>query len=310
MPFLDRLQKSAHQSELDYSNTSPWFFCFLVASQVVAAVCLGRALSERFLLVALLGIGFHWIGFVSSLLLGTNKFYDITEDVCILHLLACSYFTVSSGAPNLRTSLVYLCALIWCIRLVVYVGYRVLVRGHDFRFEKLNKGVAYNFFAWTSGGVWCFFNFFSLWKLADDTHQTLSNGLDIVDYIGFFIFGIGLYIETVADIEKWNFNAAFKFGENDKWISTGMWSYSRHPNYCGEVMVWVGLSICCIGGMKGLTRASAAELLTYAVSPVWSCVFLVFTSLMLLEKRADQKWGGIKTYENYKTVTPVLFPGL
>ena len=62
--------------------------------------------------------------------------------------------------------------------------------------------------------------------------------------------------------------------------------------------------------MKGLARASVADLLMYAASPVWSCVFLIFTSLMLLEKRADLKWGGLKTYEKYKKVTPVLFPGL
>ena len=80
--------------------------------------------------------------------------------------------------------------------------------------------------------------------------------------------------------------------------------YSRHPNYCGEIFLWLGVSLLCVGG----TAAPYRTWLLCLVSPAWSFLFLLFTSLMLLEKRSDSKWGQYKAYNAYKAATPVLFP--
>ena len=62
--------------------------------------------------------------------------------------------------------------------------------------------------------------------------------------------------------------------------------------------------------MDKLKDISVGGALIIAITPVWSLVFLLFTSLMLLEKRADKKWGRLKRYQEYKKNVPVLFPGL
>ena len=88
---------------------------------------------------------------------------------------------------------------------------------------------------------------------------------------------------------------------------SGLWAYSRHPNYAGEMTLWAGLAVVSVGGWEAVGWASVARA---AVTPIWSFGFLLFTSLMLLEKRADGKWGGQAQYEAYKRSVPVLFPGL
>ena len=210
-----------------------------------------------------------------------------------------SYATIRSG-PSDRQTIVYACALLWCLRLGVFVGYRVFVRGSDWRFEKLNRATAYQFFGWTSGGTWCWANGFCLWHVADAVDREPLNPLDALG-LGIFVFG--LLFETVADIQKYRFNRAHASGANKDWISTGLWSLCRHPNYFGETTLWFGLSIVCM----------SAYLHTYStlvclVTPCWSFVFLLFTSLMLLEKRSDRKWGKSLRYQKYKGTTPVWLP--
>merc|ERR1712060_373804 len=103
-----------------------------------------------------------------------------------------------------------------------------------------------------------------------------------------------------------NFNKAFAYDSNKEWIAVGLWSWSRHPNYCGEIIIWTGLSLTCLDGGSFELRG----MILTAVTPLWSFFFLVFTSLMLLEKRADAKWGQDAAYQRYKSQTPVLFPGM
>ena len=309
--WLDELQKTAQESELDHTNTSPEMFVFFVLAQVVVTQLIATYAikSPRFTMMAVFGIGSHWIGFILSMLLKTNKFYDITEDISILAMLWWSYTTIEDGEPSVRQKICYICAGIWCLRLLAFVGYRVIIRGSDFRFDKLNAyGKAYSFFAWTSGGTWCFMNFFALWRLADLSPDDTSNKLDALDLVGFFLFAFGLGIETVADLQKYAFNARFASGKNNKWISSGLWSYSRHPNYCGEILLCLGLALVSMGGMDQMKSMDITNIAIVLTTPIWSMVFLVFTSLMLLEKKADKKWGRQKAYQNYKQNVPVLFP--
>lgn len=328
--FLDRLQKDAHASELDYTNTSPSSFLLLSLVQLPIAFALSRLAApaaptltpfaalpwlrlNRFGMQALLNIGCHWAGFTVAMLIGSAKFFDITEDFTYLANIHYSYRTIAppsrffpwpSGpaTPSPRQTLVYGCAALWCLRLVAFVGYRVLVRGSDFRFDKLNRAKAYQFFGWTSGGTWCWANGFCLWHVAEASQAA---PLRLLDWIGLGLFAFGLLFELIADLQKYAFNQAYASGQNKKWIETGLWSLSRHPNYFGETTLWLGLALISMSGEFTWRSVS-----TCLVSPLFSFVFLLFTSLMLLEKRADRTWGRNPDYQAYKARTPVWLPSL
>lgn len=325
LSWLDRLQQSAHASELDEKNTPPAVFCLLVAMQAYFAYTVSNSivddsLQRHFKYSAIVGVGSHWLGFAISILIGTCKYFDITEDLALLYMIVAAFVTDQEKVhfdallppllrpPGIekrssRQTLVFVLSVLWCIRLGSFVGYRVLVRGRDFRFDKLMKGRAYNLFGWTSGGLWCWLNPFCLWVLAASKDASLGSPIGVVDYAGIIIFSFGLATETVADIQKYAFNAGHSSGKNKKFISHGLWSYSRHPNFFGENLVWLGLAIICSQG-----AGTYSQLLLVIISPIWSLVFLVFTSLMLLEKRGDATWGKSKKWQEYKASTPVLFP--
>jgi steroid 5-alpha reductase family enzyme len=300
--WIDRLQKDAHASELDHTNTSPLFFVVVSALQVLVTQAIGAYISANYQLQAAFGIGSHWFGFAVSEMLGTDHYFDLTEDIALFGMISWSYLHID-GEPSMRQRLVHFSALLWVVRLACFVFYRIAVRGKDWRFDKLINASGYNLFGWTSGGTWCFLNCFCIWSVAESPHA--NKPLDILDFLGMGVFALGFLIEIVADQQKYHFNRKFSSGTNKKWIDTGLWKFSRHPNYFGEMTLWLGLSIVSIGGLDGLNSHGIA---LATVSPIWSFFFLLFTSLMLLEKRADAKWGGQKAYEQYKDRTPLLLP--
>jgi steroid 5-alpha reductase family enzyme len=314
---IDSLQKSAQASELDHTNTSPSLFLALSVLEVAVTQCIAYCFGWRWQLAAAFGIGGHWIGFVISLVIESDKFYDITEDIVYFLMMVWAYRSID-GAPSARQTLLFGCALLWCVRLCAFVGYRVIVRGSDWRFDKLIKAKAYNLFGWTSGGTWCWIQGFALWYAADFSGygtDDLDLPLGVWDVVGALVFALGLTVELVSDLQKYAHNAAHGSGRNPVWISRGLWAWSRHPNYCGEIVLWSGMSIIAVGTrvaslLATVGPADAAvrySLIVGAIPPLWSMVFFVFTSLMLLEKRADARWGGKKAYEEYKRKTPVLF---
>ena len=85
----------------------------------------------------------------------------------------------------------------------------------------------------------------------------------------------------------------------------------RHPNYVGECMLWFGLALVCVGGAESIffdNKRFFVPLFAIAITPLWSVFFLIFMSLMLLEKSAEKRWGGSSEWKRYKHETPVLFP--
>ena len=318
LSFIDRLQLDAQKNELQPTSTAASTFLYLVLFQTFIAyfssIYIDKHLKSQqkiFLNAAVTGLTIHWIGFAISILINSCKYFDIIEDLGLLFMFVHAYSHVWH-APTERQLYVFGCVMLWGVRLVAFVGYRVMKRGSDFRFDQLIKTPSYNLFAWTSGGSWCWLNGFCLWTLFSNTQDETE--LTSLDYFGLFVFILGLLIETIADLQKYAFNAQHKSGTNNKWIEIGLWSWSRHPNYVGEIMLWTGISIVCIGGNNSVllnNDNNGIQVITLgiiSITPIFSCFFLVFTSLMLLEKRGDKKWGKLSAWKQYKRTTPVLFP--
>lgn len=119
--------------------------------------------------------------------------------------------------------------------------------------------------------------------------------------IGFALWAKGLAIESIADMQKYTFTQNPK--NKGKFISTGLWARSRHPNYWGEIMVWVGVYVFTVSALDGMNQLIAL------ISPLFITAMLLFVSgIPLLEKGADKRWGKDKKYQEYKKNTPILIP--
>lgn len=241
--------------------------------------------------------------------------FDVTEDVVYLGVFV--WLLCSVARPTRRQAAVLVCALVWCCRLLGFLAYRIVARGSDWRFDKLITARAYNLFGWTAGGLWCFLNGFCLWILASAESAEGGGDGDIgpLAAVGLALFALGLFVETLADVQKYRWTGERRAsGAEPRWIDTGLWALSRHPNYVGEMALWLGLAMACAEQALSAEGASEAVRAKWAalcfVSPLWSFAFLLFTSLMLLEKRADARWGGDPEYLAYRDGTPVLVPSL
>ena len=129
---------------------------------------------------------------------------------------------------------------------------------------------------------------------------TNRQGLDVFAVVGLLVWIFGFAFEVIADMQKSRFNA--ESANKGKFIQTGLWSRSRHPNYFGEIMLWVGVAIIALPILQGWQWVAL-------ISPVFVALLLTRVSgVPLLEAKADKKWGGQADYEDYKKRTPVLIP--
>jgi steroid 5-alpha reductase family enzyme len=126
--------------------------------------------------------------------------------------------------------------------------------------------------------------------------------LGIWDAVGLSIWLLGFSIEVVADNQKTVFNT--EPNNKGKWIDSGLWSYSRHPNYLGEILLWTGIACFGISCFTGLERVAW-------ISPIF--IYLLLTKLSgipILDRRALEKWSDDIEYQKYRDNTPALFPRL
>ena len=131
---------------------------------------------------------------------------------------------------------------------------------------------------------------------------TYRKELEVFALIGFLIWSCGFVIEVVADIQKSRFNANPE--NKGKFIQTGLWSRSRHPNYFGEIILWFGVTMIALPVLQGWQWVAL-------ISPVFVTILITrISGIPLLEKKADKKWGGHEDYQIYKQKTPVLIPRL
>jgi steroid 5-alpha reductase family enzyme len=116
------------------------------------------------------------------------------------------------------------------------------------------------------------------------------------------VWVIGFTIEVAADVQKSRFNSDPT--NKGRFVRDGLWSRSRHPNYFGEIVLWIGVAIIALPILQGWQWVAL-------LSPIFVTLLLTrVTGIPLLEMKADKKWGGQPDYEAYKQATPVLIPRL
>ena len=249
----------------------------------------------------LISFTIHLIIFIPSAIMKNEKFYDFTGMIAYLSIII---FSIQQKYIQIHSIDIYSLVLsllisIWTLRLGIFLFYRVLKVGEDIRFKDV-KNNALKFFVWFSiSSLWVSLTTMAAMNVV--TSKNYNKDLTLL-CIGTIIWIIGFLFEIISDYQKIKFknNASNK----NKFIDSGLWSISRHPNYFGEIILWIGIYIITLPSTSGLEYLGI-------ISPLFVIVLLNKVSgINLLEASADEKWGSSKEYQKYKKITPKLIPKL
>lgn len=239
-------------------------------------------------------LGLNLAMFLIAYRLGTDKLTDISYSLTFILLAA--YGLLTAPATPYRV-LVFALVLIWGLRLGSFLFGRVLRKGKDSRFDEMRGDFKKFAGFWILQGV-------TVWVIlipALLALRTAQDAISLVAWLGVIIWAKGLIIESLADYQKDRFSK--QPSNKGRFISSGIWSWSRHPNYFGEILVWTGVYVVAATSL-GLTAA-----LIGLISPLFIIVLLRFVSgIPILERTADTKWGSEPAYQDYKRRTNLLIP--
>ncbi len=268
----------------------------IIAALILLAGSQGSLSLQGLPLFAVCGaIGFilHWAIFIPSYAFQTEHYFDLTGSL--------SYITTVIVAMVLNPSLdirdLIICAmiLVWAVRLGSFLFWRIKKDGQDKRFIVMKTKFTWFLLTWTLGGLWVLVTMAA--GLAALTSNTTVE-LGILGYVGIALWLFGFTVEVIADNQK----TQFKKDPNnkDRFITTGLWSWSQHPNYFGEITLWLGLALFTYPVLSGW------QLVTL-ISPIF--VYLLLTRLSgipTLDRLAKEKWGSDSDYIAYIQVTSKL----
>jgi steroid 5-alpha reductase family enzyme len=271
-------------------------FSFLAFSIAYGIACLtGLELIQQAILIAFI---IQWIAFVPAYIFQTEKFYDLTGSITYISVVSYVSFQSNSALDiNIGGILLASFIMLWAIRLGSFLFLRIHKAGEDKRFKLIKPSPTRFFMTWTLQGMWV-----SLCSMCALTAIASKNGvgLNTLFFIGAFVFLSGLIIEIIADKQKSSFRANPE--NKEQFIRHGLWSYSRHPNYFGEITLWLGISIMSLSSLSGWQYVTL-------ISPLFTYLLLVYVSgVRLLEISGMEKWGHLESYQTYLIDTPSLFP--
>ena len=248
---------------------------------------------------AIICIGVQWLAWIPASIKQTERFYDLTGGLTYLTVVVFSLWAGSiTEPPSLRELIISTLVVIWSLRLSVFLYSRIHRAGKDGRFDELKTSPIRFLVPWTIQGLWVFLTMIVV--IVINSQNGSSPTLGIWDGIGMAVWILGFTIEVLADNQKTAFNAVSE--NKGKWIDSGLWSISRHPNYLGEILLWTGIAIFGISCLTGL------ELLTW-ISPVFIYLLLTKVSgIPILDRRALEKWGDDPEYQKYRARTSLLLP--
>ena len=246
---------------------------------------------------AALAFAVQWVVFVPSFMAQTEHYYDLTGSLTYLSLVIATLLL--AGSFDERSIVLALLVSIWALRLGSFLFLRIRRRGVDERFDTINPSFSRFLMAWTLQGLWVFLTLSA--ALAAMTSTTPAP-LEPLGVAGMVVWTVGLAIEAVSDRQKRLFRQ--DPANAGRFITTGLWAWSRHPNYFGEIVLWLGIALIAFPALSGWQYVTL-------ISPLFVYFLLTRVSgIPPLESRAEERWGNDPEFRAYKARTPALFPRL
>lgn len=246
-------------------------------------------------LIVVAGFAIQWLVFIHALLARTERFFDLTGSVTYIALAILALLV--SPSRSALSVLMAAMVVIWAVRLGTFLFRRVLRSGGDDRFDEILKAPPRLFMTWTLQGLWIALTGLAAWIVISSGGDRPFSPWSI---IGLVVWACGITVEVVADAQKSAFRA--RTANRGEFVHEGLWSWSRHPNYFGEILLWTGVFLAAAPVLSGWQWLAV-------LSPVFVTVLLTRVSgIPLLEKKADSKWGSRTDYQEYMESTSVLVP--
>jgi steroid 5-alpha reductase family enzyme len=273
---------------------------------IVAALAIGVAVAfagsqgstqvgaiSVFALAGVIAYAINIVAFVPAILRQTERFFDATGSATYLTVIVAALLL--SDDVDARALIVGGLVVVWALRLGTFLFARIRRDGRDGRFDAIKTDAPRFLMTWVLQGLWVFLTLAC--ALAVITSETRES-LDVFAVVGIIVWLIGFSIEVMADRQKSIFRA--DPANRDRFITTGLWAWSRHPNYFGEITLWAGILITALPILDGWRWV-------VLVSPLF--VYLLLTRISgipMLERRALKKWGDDGEYQRYVANTPAL----
>lgn len=246
-----------------------------------------------FVLGVMLAFMINWFVFVPQYLAQSEKYYDLTGSLTYLSVTIAALVLV--GRYDTRAVIVATMVTIWALRLGSFLFLRIKKVGKDRRFDVIKPDAPRYFMTWTLQALWVTVTLGPALVVLTTNYPKEP---DLLLVVGGLMWLAGFLIEVISDRQKTSHRT--NPVNKGRFISTGLWAWSRHPNYFGEMLLWLGVAVVAIPVMKG------AQYITL-VSPIFVYLLIAKVSgIPMLEEHADTKWGEDPTYQRYKKNTPVL----
>lgn len=237
----------------------------------------------------------HWLAFIPSYIYQTEHYFDLTGSITYLSSLGA--VAILHPALDTRGIVIYVLISIWAFRLGSFLFTRVKRAGSDSRFDLIKINFFRFLLTWTLSGTWVYVTMAAGLAAVSSAE---SIGLDAFFAAGLALWLAGFFFEVTADTQKTRFRA--DPANEGKFITTGLWSISRHPNYFGEIVLWIGIAVIAFPVLSGWQYVTL-------ISPVFVIFLLTRVSgINLLERAGKQRWGDDPAYQAYLDSTPALVP--
>ena len=255
----------------------------LVAGVPLFAICIGVAFFSQ------------WLAFIPAYIYQSEHYFDLAGSTTYVALALIALVLGSGG--DLRSTLLGIVIICWASRLGVFLFLRVRKKGSDSRFIDIIPDFRVYLLTWTLQAMWI--------SITASCALLAMTSLNKIPFDGWALSGLvlwvlGFVIEVTADRQKQLFRGQ---PENAKrFITTGLWAFSRHPNYLGEMMLWTGVALIAFPVLMGWQLISL-------LSPLFVLFMLTKVSgIDMQERQNDRDWGDDPVYIKYKANTPMLFP--
>lgn len=222
-----------------------------------------------------------------------NDIADTAWGIGFILLTWFAYF--SQEDVTVRMTIVAILITIWGLRLSGHILLRNKGKKEDYRYKQWRNEWGEYFTLRSFGQVFMLQGLFlylivfpALFIAAYD-----SGNLTNLDYIGIAVWTIGFLFEAIGDFQLNQFIKTKKKGEI---MTTGLWKYTRHPNYFGEVTLWWGIFLIALSTPQGYLTIISPLLITFLILKV--------SGIPMLEK----KYKGNKKFEEYRKKTSAFFP--